>query len=172
MRDGSLSLEALSKQLVKPLRDREAAWVKFKENSETKLSNKDREAFYQSYDASKGRTETLTNKELSGNKPTWAKAARVISNILKPVDVPSDQDREVINRIVNKIRVGLEQRGMKTTNADIQAILWYPEKDIWAKLAGDSESNLKNSYDEEFLRVAESQGLGNEARSASAKVGD
>jgi hypothetical protein len=166
VRDGSLSLEALSKQLVKPLRDREAAWVKFKENSETKLSNKDREAFYQSYDASKGRTETLTNKELSGNKPTWAKAARVISNILKPVDVPSDQDREVINRIVNKIRVGLEQRGMKTTNADIQAILWYPEKDIWAKLAGDSESNLKNSYDEEFLKLAKAQGLGEQANNA------
>ena len=166
VRDGSLSLEALSKQLVKPLRDREAAWVKFKEGSETKLSNKDREAFYQSYDASKGRTETLTNKELSGNKPTWAKAARVISNILKPVDVPSDQDREVINRIVNKIRVGLEQRGMKTTNADIQAILWYPEKDIWAKLAGDSESNLKNSYDEEFLKLAKAQGLGEQANNA------
>jgi hypothetical protein len=166
VRDGSLSLEALSKQLVKPLRDREAAWVKFKEGSETKLSNKDREAFYQSYDASKGRTETLTNKELSGNKPTWAKAARVISNILKPVDVPSDQDREVINRIVNKVRVGLEQRGMKTTNADIQAILWYPEKDIWAKLAGDSESNLKNSYDEEFLKLAKAQGLGEQANNA------
>lgn len=166
VRDGSLSLEALSKQLVKPLRDREAAWIKFKESSETKLSNKDRKAFYQSYDASKGRTETLTNKELSGNKPTWAKAARVISNILKPVDVPSDQDREVINRIVNKIRVGLEQRGMKTTNADIQAILWYPEKDIWAKLAGDSESNLKNSYDEEFLKLAKAQGLGEQANNA------
>lgn len=166
VRDGSLSLEALSKQLVKPLRDREAAWVKFKESSETKLSNKDREAFYESYDASKGRTETLTNKELSSNKPTWAKAARVISNILKPVDVPSDQDREVINRIVNKVRVGLEQRGMKTTNADIQAILWYPEKDIWAKLAGDSESNLKNSYDEEFLKLAKAQGLGEQANNA------
>lgn len=166
VRDGSLSLEALSKQLVKPLRDREAAWVKFKEGSETKLSNKDRKAFYQSYDASKGRTENLTNDDLSGNKPTWAKAARVISNILKPIDVPSDQDREVINRIVNKVRVGLEQRGMKTTNADIQAILWYPEKDIWAKLAGDSESNLKNSYDEEFLKLAKAQGLGEQANNA------
>ena len=166
VRDGSLSLEALSKQLVKPLRDREAAWVKFKEGSETKLSNKDRKAFYESYDASKGRTENLTNDDLSGNKPTWAKAARVISNILKPIDVPSDQDREVINRIVNKVRVGLEQRGMKTTNADIQAILWYPEKDIWAKLAGDSESNLKNSYDEEFLKLAKAQGLGEQANNA------
>lgn len=166
VRDGSLSLEDLSKQLVKPLRDREAAWVKFKESSETKLSNKDREAFYESYDASKGRTENLTKDDLSGNKPTWAKAARVISNILKPIDVPSDQDREVINRIVNKVRVGLEQRGMKTTNADIQAILWYPEKDIWAKLAGDSESNLKNSYDEEFLKLAKAQGLGEQANNA------
>ena len=52
------------------------------------------------------------------------------------------------------------------TNADIQAILWYPEKDLWAQLRGEGESSLKQPYDEEFLKIAEARGLGQQAREA------
>jgi hypothetical protein len=72
----------------------------------------------------------------------------------------------VISRVVNSIRERLEDKGYTTTNADIQAILWYPEKDLWAKLRGEKESNLKNSYDQEFLKLADKLGLGKEARAA------
>ena len=35
--------------------------------------------------------------------------------------------------------------------------LWYPEKDIWSKLRGEEESNLKQSYDEQFIKIAEKE---------------
>ena len=89
---------------------------------------------------------------------------------LNPVDIPSEQDRVVISRIVNKIRETLESRGYTVTNADVQAILWYPEKDLWAKLAGKKESNLKQSYDDEFIKIAEQRGLGERARAVAKEV--
>lgn len=114
-----------------------------------------------------GHTESLGNKAISKAKPEWAKAAIIIENALGPIDVPTDQDREVITRLVNDIRGRLKEQGIETTNADIQAILWYPEKDIWAKLSdGTTDSDLKQSYDTEFLKIAEARGLGDQARAA------
>jgi len=106
-----------------------------------------------------GYDAVINKDDVNDGKPEWAKAATVLANSVKPVDVPSDQDREVISRIVNKVRARLESDGMSTTNADIQAILWYPEKDLWAKLRGEDESNLKSSYNEEFRTIAESRGI-------------
>jgi hypothetical protein len=117
-----------------------------------------------------GRTEKLENPEKNLLKPEWAKAAKVIVAELNPIDIPSDQDRMVISRVVNKIRETLERRGYTVTNADVQAILWYPEKDLWAKLAGKKESNLKQSYDDEFIKIAEQRGLGERARAVARDV--
>ena len=174
IRNGSLSLEELNRQQQKSLRQKRDAWQDLEDRPSisTKEGRAAQKELFATMDAEAGRTAILTNEELSDNKPEWAKSARVIKTLLKPIDVPSDIDRRAIVDVVNRIRNELDRQGVSATNADIQAILWYPEKDLWAKLAGKKESNLKNSYDEEFLRVAESQGLGNEARSASAKVGD
>jgi len=100
------------------------------------------------------------------------KAAKVILNQLNPIDAPTDQDRAVITRVTNRARERLADRGIEMTNADIQATLWYPEKDLWAKMAGEDESKLKQSYDKEFIKLAEERGLGNEARSAADRVTD
>jgi len=116
------------------------------------------------------RTEKLKNPEKNLLKPEWAKAAKVIVSELNPIDIPSDQDRMVISRVVNKIRQALEQRGYTVTNADVQAILWYPEKDLWAKLSGKKESNLKQSYDDEFIKIAEQRGLGEQARAVAREI--
>lgn len=120
--------------------------------------------------AKEGRTEKLENPEKNLLKPEWAKAAKVIVAELNPINIPSDQDRMVISRVVNKIRETLERRGYTVTNADVQAILWYPEKDLWAKLAGKKESNLKQSYDDEFIKIAEQRGLGERARAVARDV--
>ena len=174
VRKGSLSLEQLNQQQQESLAEKQAAWQAL-ENRPSISSKEGKEAQKQLFDRmdqEAGRTAVLTNKELSKFKPEWAKAARVVTTLLKPVDVPSDLDRRVIVDVVNRIRNELDRRGVTATNADIQAILWYPEKDLWAKLAGRSESKLKSSYDEEFLRVAESQGLGEQARRSAEDVRD
>lgn len=174
VRAGELSLEQLNRLQQKSIREKRDAWQS-QEDRPSGSSKEGRDAqkkFFEEMDAKAGRTAKLTNKELSKYKPEWAKSSRVITTLLKPVDVPSDLDRRVIVDVVNRIRAELQNQGVNATNADIQAILWYPEKDIWAKLAGKKESKLKSSYDEEFLRVAEAQGLGSEARDAAGRVGD
>ena len=117
-----------------------------------------------------GRTEVLDRKVRSDLKPRWSRSAKVIISDLNPIDIPSPQDRRVITRIVNKIREDLSNRGYSATNADVQAVLWYPEKDLWAKLRGEEESNLKLSYDDEFISIAEERGLGEQARAVASRI--
>lgn len=124
--------------------------------------------FTQKWYRENGYTSTVEN---AGDlKPNWSKAATVIKNSLKPIDAPGPQDRRVISRVVNAIQEKLTGLGYETTNADVQAVLWYPEKDLWAKLRGESESNLKSSYDEQFINIARQRGLGEEAIRAAEAV--
>ena len=117
-----------------------------------------------------GRVNSPNNEAISARKPEWVKAATSITNDLKPIDIPTNQDRKVITRIVNDIKKRMTEQGYPVTNADVQALLWYPEKDIWAKLRGEEESNLKQSYDDQFIKIAEQKGLGKEAKSAAENV--
>jgi hypothetical protein len=117
-----------------------------------------------------GRTAKLDNPQKNLIKPAWANAAKSIVSELNPIDIPSDMDRRVITEVVNGIREELERRGYTVTNADVQAILWYPEKDLWAKLRGEEESILKQSYDDEFINIAEGLGLGLEARKVAKQI--
>jgi hypothetical protein len=120
--------------------------------------------------AEAGRNILLENEEISPIKPAWANAASSIKTKLNPIDAPSRKDREVITRVVNSIREELDKRGYPTTNADVQAVLWYPEKDLWAKLRGEEESELKLSYDDEFIKIATQRGLGQQARQAAENI--
>jgi hypothetical protein len=117
-----------------------------------------------------GRTALLDNPQKNAIKPAWANAAKSIVSELNPIDIPSDMDRRVITEVVNGIREELERRGYNVTNADVQAILWYPEKDLWAKLRGEEESILKQSYDDEFINIADGLGLGREAREVAKQI--
>ncbi len=163
VRDGTLSLEDLNRRQQTTLKHRDRQWAKVSDQYRGKNAKK---TFLRQLDQREGRTAFLSNDDLSDNKPEWVKAAAVVFNSRKPVDTPTDQDRAVISRVINRARDILSGQGINTTNADIQATIWYPEKDIWAKLRGEDESNLKNSYDEEFLKLADARGLGETARRA------
>ncbi len=174
-RDGKINLEQLNESQQGILAERKALWKALTKSEKAAWNAKGdalekpkpgRTLFNAEIDAKAGRTEVIGAKELSVNKPEWAKSSKVVAEIDKPTDAPSDLDRRVITEIINQVRTNLESRGIKTTNADLQAILWYPEKDIWSALSGKGKSKLKNSYDEEFLKLAESRGLGDEARDA------
>jgi SAM-dependent methyltransferase len=110
----------------------------------------------------------LTNKQISARKPKWALAANVAIGAFKPIDSPTDHDRAAITRTVIRAREMLAERGIDVTNADLQAILWYPEKDLWDRLRGKKEkldkdgqpvNRLNTSYDEEMRKVAEARGI-------------
>ena len=123
-----------------------------------------------SQDEKAKRTFSPTNKELSERKPKWGNAAKNIVVDLNPIDIPSNLDRRVITRVVNNIRRNVNARGYNVTNADVQALLWYPEKDIWAKLRGEEESILKLSYDDQFIKIAKERGLGKQAEAVAEDI--
>ena len=105
-----------------------------------------------------GSEEIMEPKEVRGLKRPWQNVAKRVKESIKPVDSPSNLEREAISRVINKVRINLEAQGMTTTNADIQAILWYPEKDIWQKLQGGNADTLKMSYDQAYEDLAKKLG--------------
>ena len=69
-------------------------------------------------------------------KPEWAKAAEaIVTQQLKPRDQPSGpRHRQAIRRILGKTLAKLEADGISTNAADLQAVLWYPEKTLYGTL--------------------------------------
>lgn len=168
LKSGALNADALADRQEKVMARLDQQWARLKKAGKAPEGGIDSWRAKQLEAA--GHTAELDSETLSDTKPEWAKAAIIIKNQLRPIDAPSDQDRAVITEIVNGVREKLEAQGKRVTNADIQAILWYPEKDLWAKLRGEKESNLKQQYDEEFLKIAEARGLGPQARAAADRV--
>jgi hypothetical protein len=128
--------------------------------------------FVEQWYADNGRTVRLTKEEVNALRPEWARTSKVIADSLKPIDVPSNQDRRVISEVINEVRNRLEKKGYTVTNADVQAVLWFPEKDIWAKLRGEKESSLKSSYDDEFTKLAHERGVGDAADAIARRIRD
>ena len=91
------------------------------------------------------------------NKPEWAKAAEaIVTQQNKPQDAPSGGNfRNAVRRIMNKTRKKLANSGYDVTNADLQAILWYPEKNLYKKLGVRTKDNLNIDYAQAFERILE-----------------
>ena len=91
------------------------------------------------------------------NKPEWAKAAEaIVTQQNKPQDAPSGGNfRNAVRRIMNKTRKKLANSGYDVTNADLQAILWYPEKNLYKKLGVRTKENLNIDYAQAFEKILE-----------------
>ena len=91
------------------------------------------------------------------NKPEWAKAAEaIITQQNKPQDSPSGGNfRNAVRRIMDKTRKKMADSGYDVTNADLQAILWYPEKNLYKKLGVRTKDNLNIDYAQAFERILE-----------------
>jgi hypothetical protein len=95
--------------------------------------------------------------EVLAMKPEWAYVGATIKDKLSPIDLPTDLERAIINRVFNVARKRLkDEHGLDYTNADLQALLWYPEKDIWSWLTkGTPESSLNEDYGTVMKRIAD-----------------
>ncbi|WP_315922446.1 hypothetical protein [Mesorhizobium sp. SP-1A] len=63
----------------------------------------------------------------------------------------------------------MRENGYEITAADLQAILWYPEKEIYGKLTGRPVERFNMSYDEAILRIAQSEGIKDEYIAAALR---
>ena len=174
LRDGSLNILDLA-ATIEQFR-RRSLFAPLKANPRMKAGEKI--AIMSKAYAKAGRTlqmppDLLRAKDAGGLKPEWAAASKTMLPAV--TDSPAGADRRIISAIVNDVRERLRAMGHEVSNADIQAILWYPEKDLWAKLTGKNNSDkLKSSYDEEFFKLAEQRGLGQQAldaRNRASRVG-
>lgn len=104
-------------------------------------------------------------------QPTWARGAkRLKADLTTPLDqVANGTQRRQIEAAVRYAQQTLADLGYNVTTADLQAILWYPEKELWGALTtalavdedGDPvipPSPLNESYDTAFARILKDEG--------------
>lgn len=103
-------------------------------------------------------------------KPEVALAAqRLLGSYEDTKDAPkADWQRTWIRNVVAQAQQILQKDGINITNADLQAIIWYPEKRLWSKKFGvrekgkgadGADSAGETSYYDEFVRIAKSRGI-------------
>lgn len=100
----------------------------------------------------------MTSDEITRQalKPDWAFKAVALAGQRKPNDAPvSGSQRKWIRDVVNGAVKMLAKSGYNVTPADLQALVWYPEKDLVNLLKeGKLEANLNVSYDTAFSELA------------------
>jgi hypothetical protein len=74
----------------------------------------------------------------------------------------SGGQRDWMRARVNRAREILAQNGTNVTNADLQAILWYPEKELYGKLGARSK-DLNVDYASVLRGVAKANGVSDDA---------
>ena len=84
--------------------------------------------------------------------PAMREAARAVTNGLTTIDSPtSGAQREWIRSVIRRAREVLAENGINVTSADLQAIIWYPEKDLYSLLReGGQEARLNQSYEDVY----------------------
>jgi hypothetical protein len=71
----------------------------------------------------------------------------------------SGGDRIWMRNVVNQSREMLAKEGINVTNADLQAIWWYPEKDLYAKLGGRDSEGINVDYSSALQDLARKHGI-------------
>jgi len=118
-----------------------------------------------------------SNDEVSQMKAKlgWPGAAETI---IKSIGLPKDSPRNGRHRrwmrsVVARSLEILKDSGYEITPADLQACLWYPEKELYDRLAGRPVGQLNMSYDEAFAAIAIQEGVPHdEIERAARSVGD
>ncbi|MCP4466965.1 MAG: hypothetical protein GY813_09485 [Halieaceae bacterium] len=113
----------------------------------------------------------ISEAALKAAQPTWAKAAKaIVSQQLTPLDqVNNGTQRKDIEATMREAIEILSNSGVDISPADLQAILWYPEKDLWSSLSSEQQvdengdpiiavSDLNESYDTVLADILEGEG--------------
>jgi hypothetical protein len=75
-------------------------------------------------------------------------------------ETPSSGAQRIWMRdIVNQSREMLAKEGLNVSNADLQAIWWYPEKELYAKMGGRDSEGINVDYSSAIQDLARKHGI-------------
>jgi DNA-binding phage protein len=96
---------------------------------------------------------------------SWPGACEAIMRQLgSPVDSPKNAStRAWIRSVCTRALEILKVNGFNMTAANLQASLWFPEKELYGKLTGRSVSRFTTSYDDAIIEIARKEGISNDA---------
>ena len=110
-------------------------------------------------------TFSKTPKELRDQKTELDLAAQSLNRNanVQVVESPrSPGDRAMMRLVINRARQILAENGINISNADIQALLWYAEKDLLDAYGVRKGQGLKNDYVDGAIAVLRERGIENE----------
>lgn len=84
----------------------------------------------------------------------------------------SGAQRQWMRDRVGRARELLAQDGTNVTNADLQAIWWYPEKELYGKLGGRDSEAINADYAGMMRNLARARGVSDEAIERSLRALD
>jgi len=110
------------------------------------------------------REEGATKEKLSEAKTRWGNPASGFYNAqMMPNDNPgSGGFRKWVRSVIAQALENLRENDLDITSADLQALLWYPEKDLYNALQDKPKGKLNTSYDTAFEKIAKSEGITDE----------
>lgn len=115
------------------------------------------------------------NRQTSAFKSAlgWPGAAEsIIKSLTGTVDAPtSGGQRRWMRTVMRRCLQILERNGISMTVADAQAILWYPEKELYDHLANRKSGSLTVSYDEAMSEIASKEGIADELIEQALRAG-
>jgi len=95
------------------------------------------------------------------DKTEWNMAAKNLDvGINDTIGAPTGAvQRNWIREVVAEARSILEQRGTDVDTATLQALVWFPEKELYAKYGVGDAKAAPTDYEQEYARIAERQGV-------------
>ena len=98
------------------------------------------------------------------DKSTINNASRSLKNAIEPREAPQNSSerkwiREVFSEALRKVNDNLDQ---PINTGALQALIWYPEKDLYKKLGVSNKRSEPTDYQTEFTRIALGRGYTDE----------
>ena len=106
------------------------------------------------------KAENLTKEDRIPKSKAQMAAKMMLVNAVETQKTPAGGNQRVwIRSVVNMAREMLAEKGINISNADLQAVMWYPEKDIYDRLMknGNGAARLNLSYEDSFGVLADEE---------------
>lgn len=110
--------------------------------------------------AAKNQQDNLAASDLKARLEWPGAAESILRGMGHPVDSPRNaSQRAWIRSVCEKALIKLRRHGYDMTAANLQATLWYPEKELYGRLTGRQIQRFTTSYDDAIIEIAKKENI-------------